>query len=190
MPLTSGVPWSTPAAANTASPGRCPRPRRGLIKGTSAAGCPLHLRSHCIPAVSYPEEKSDAVRAARPAVRPRRARPLHVEGDAGIPPRQAPPGLCQQRQQPAQGHRVGEQVAGRDREGLVRQERRPLQQRRPALQPPAFLEVDEAAAAAATRFRARSRPRSTAISAASPRPRKTSSRPASPSSAPAGAGSR
>ena len=28
--------------------------------------------------------------------------------------------------------------------GLVRQERRPLQQRRPTLQPPAILEVDEA----------------------------------------------
>ncbi len=41
-------------------------------------------------------------------------------------------------------HRVGEQVARRDREGLFRQESRPLQQCRPALQPHPFLEVDEA----------------------------------------------
>ena len=75
-------------------------------------------------------------------------------------------------------------------EGLVRQERRPLQQCRPALQPPALLEVDEAERRRRQDPGQRSRRRSTAISARSPRSRKTSSRPASPSSAPAGAGSR
>ena len=42
------------------------------------------------------------------------------------------------------GTRVGGQVARGHRQGIVRQERRPLQQCRPALQPPALLAVDEA----------------------------------------------
>ena len=43
-----------------------------------------------------------------------------------------------------EGSRAGRQVARGGRQGLVRQERRPLQQCRPALQPHPFLEVDEA----------------------------------------------
>ena len=73
----------------------------------------------------------------------RRARPLHVARDAGIPSRQAPPRLRDQRQQPRQRHRVGEQAGRGSRQRHLRQERRPLQQCRPALQPHPFLEVDE-----------------------------------------------
>ena len=49
-----------------------------------------------------------------------------------------------QRQQPAERHRIRGQIARGDRQGLVRQECAALQQRRPALQPPPFLELDEA----------------------------------------------
>lgn len=60
---TGGSTSGQPGVANRAKvPVRAlPLPPARPNYGTSAAGCPLAPRSHCIPAVSYPEEKSDAV---------------------------------------------------------------------------------------------------------------------------------
>jgi hypothetical protein len=44
-----------------AAPGRCPGPRRSLIKGNFRRRVPVAPEFHCIQAVSYPEEKFDAV---------------------------------------------------------------------------------------------------------------------------------
>ena len=68
---------------------------------------------------------------------------LHVAGDARVSPRQASQGLCGQRQQAGRGSGHGPAVARGDRQEVLRQESRTLQQCRPAFQSPPLLEVDE-----------------------------------------------
>src|ERR1700681_2158469 len=58
------------------------------------------------------EENPDVIQPSRAVLPARRACALHVARNPRIPPRQAPPRLRQQRQQPAQGHGVGGQRAG------------------------------------------------------------------------------
>src|SRR5215813_12216458 len=90
------------------------------------------------------KEDADVVHAARPSLFARCAGAAHVARNARIPSRQASPGLRDGRQQSAQGDGMGGQVARGNRQRLVRQECRPVQQCRPALQPYPLLAVDEA----------------------------------------------
>ena len=60
------------------------------------------------------EETHHGFRTSRSSLSARRAgRVRHVEGDARVPPRHPPQGLCRQRQQGDRRHRVGEQSRSR-----------------------------------------------------------------------------
>ena len=115
---------------------------------------------------------------------------LHVQGNTRISPRQASQGLCRQRQQAGSGSRHGEIVGRGGREAVVRQERRALQQRRPALQPHPFLEVDEKGRRRHQAAGASSKRPSSPTWAATTSSRPTSSQQARRNSARAGPGSR
>jgi energy-coupling factor transporter ATP-binding protein EcfA2 len=57
------------------------------------------------------EPPAHGFRTSRSSLCPRRARrSRHEPGDAGIPPRPAPQGLCRQRQQADRRHRMGRQI--------------------------------------------------------------------------------
>ena len=135
---------------------RCPRAAPGLSRRNSPA----------LGEFPDPQGADHGLHVARPPLSARRARALHVEGDARVSPRQAPPRLRQQRQQCAQGYRVGGQAARGDRQGLARQEPGRVQQCRPALQPPPLLEMDEEGRRRRQDSRQAARLRSTRISAA------------------------
>ncbi len=123
--------------------------------------------------------------AARAAVRHRCAAAAHLQGNARVPLRQAPPGLRDQPEQPDQGHRVREHGTRRHRPQVVG---RRVQQRRADLEPHVLLELADA------QGRRRSPParwatRSTASGARSTRSRTRSPSRRSATSDPAGPGS-
>ena len=84
------------------------------------------------------------------------SRPAHVEGDAGVPSRQAPQCLRDDGQRPDRGYRVRKSQPDQNcQEGLRGQDTGPDQPSRTALQSPAFLELDESPTAAAPLCRAK-----------------------------------
>ena len=101
-------------------------------------------RSRLLVVVSATENPRD-VQAPPASLCLRCTRSPHVEGDARVPPRQAPPGLRRQRQQVRRTrHQVRRQVDRGDLQGGVRcQGCTRRQQHRPALQPHPLLGVDE-----------------------------------------------
>ena len=119
----------------------------------SAASAPLIEQLSPTDLRRRPDKEPHGLLSSPASLRLRRARAAHRQGDDGVPPRQAPPGLRGQGQRRARGHRVGRQ-AGRGGAEEPRQPRReegPRQkQRRRPLQPLAVLGEHERPTAAAS----------------------------------------